>query len=81
MILITILFFDCFPRQSIEFVSVNLDTNFIFDPLYYKQNIQRRGMGVGTGGHRGQVPPPPPNNFAKLNFPYSVCTLIQEIGA
>ena len=23
----------------------------------------------------------PPNNFAKWNFPYSVCTLIKEIGA
>ena len=44
-------------------------------------------MGVGTGGGgaaqgaRAPPPPPPPNNFAKWNFPYSVCTLIKEIGA
>ena len=34
-------------------------------------------MGVGTGGHRGHVPP---NNFAKKIFQWSICTLINEMG-
>ena len=37
-------------------------------------------MGVGTGGG-GTGGTCPPNNFSKWNFPYSVCTLIKEIGA
>ena len=39
-------------------------------------------MGVGTRGGGGLqgARAPPPNNFAKWNFPYSVCTLIKEIG-
>ena len=36
-------------------------------------------MGVGTGGTGGTCrPPPPPNNFAKWNSPYSVYALLSR---
>ena len=47
-----------------------------------KQDLNGLYMSVGTGGHRGHVPPPPPPIILPSeNFPYSVCTLIKEIGA
>ena len=37
--------------------------------------------GRRNRGAQGARAPPPPNNFAKWNFPYSVCTLIKKIGS
>ena len=48
--------------------------------MYYICRFSDGYMGVGTGGAQG-ARAPPPNNFAKWNFPYTVCTLIKEIGA
>ena len=47
-------------------------------PSFFNVKLALPGMGVGTGGAQGARAPP--NNFAKWNFPYSVCTLIKEIG-